>query len=101
MVNAEYAEYTDVINIEYDEGISLKKNILKLFGWVKYNFEEITERSVKYAQIDIARNTLAIERNVADIVEAEQTITDLDLANIRAEQTITDLDLRVLRLEAK
>lgn len=88
-------------DIKYDEGISLKKNVINLFTWVKYNFEEITERSVKYAKIDIERNMLNIERNAENTINAEQTITDLDLANIRAEQTITDLDLRVLRLEAK
>lgn len=35
------------------------------------------------------------------IIEAEQAITDLDIANIIAEQTITDLDLRLLELEVK
>ena len=33
-------------------------------------------------------------RNRAD-VDTEQTITDLDIANIVSEQTITDLDIRL------
>lgn len=31
----------------------------------------------------------------------EQSITDLELANIEAEQAITDLDLRVCELEVE
>lgn len=40
------------------------------------------------------------ERNVRkfDDVQAQQTITDLDIANIISEQAITDLDLRILEL---
>ena len=34
-----------------------------------------------------------------DIISAQQTITDLDIANIVSEQAITDLDLRILELE--
>ena len=32
-------------------------------------------------------------------VEAEQSITDQDIAMIEAEQAITDLDIRVMELE--
>lgn len=32
-------------------------------------------------------------------IQAQQTITELDLADIVSEQTITDLDLRILELE--
>jgi hypothetical protein len=37
-------------------------------------------------------------RNTND-TQAQQTITDLDIADIISEQTITDLDLRILELE--
>ena len=41
------------------------------------------------------------ERNVRkfDDVQAQQTITDLDIADIVSEQAITDLDLRLLEVE--
>lgn len=35
----------------------------------------------------------------SDVISAQQTITDLDLADIVSEQTITDLDLRILESE--
>lgn len=42
--------------------------------------------------------TERMQRQSEDIL-AQQTITDLDIANIVSEQTITDLDLRILELE--
>lgn len=41
--------------------------------------------------------TERIQRQSEDI-QAQQTITDLDIANIVSEQAITDLDLRILEL---
>ena len=35
------------------------------------------------------------------IINAEQTITDMDLAMIEAEQQQTDMDIRILELEEK
>ena len=39
--------------------------------------------------------------NAESIIDAEQTITDMDLQNIETEQTITDMDLRIMELEGK
>ena len=41
----------------------------------------------------------AAEQNAADLIDAEQEITDQDLALIEAEQEITDMDLRIMELE--
>lgn len=43
-------------------------------------------------------NTERMQRQSED-TQAQQTITDLDIADIISEQTITDLDLRILELE--
>lgn len=42
--------------------------------------------------------TERMQRQSEDI-QAQQTITDIDIANIISEQAITDLDLRILELE--
>ena len=41
----------------------------------------------------------AAEQNTNDLIEAEQEITDQDLALLEAEQEITDMDLRIMELE--
>ena len=41
------------------------------------------------------------EELTTKIITSEQSITELDLANIEANQTITDLDIRVLELEVE
>lgn len=43
-------------------------------------------------------DTERMQRQSEDIL-AQQTITDLDIANIISEQAITDLDLRLLEVE--
>lgn len=44
-------------------------------------------------------NKKAIEVTNQDIISAQQTITDMDIVQIKTEQAITDMDLRLLKLE--
>lgn len=39
--------------------------------------------------------------NTQSIIEAQQTITDMDIAQIETEIAYTDMDLRLLELETK
>lgn len=77
--------------MKYDNNKSVKQNLMALINYVNFNYHEMTKGRVPQIQ----------EKEQQDNIQAQQTITDLDLANIQAEQTITDLDLRVLELEAK
>ena len=40
------------------------------------------------------------DKNKESIVISEQSITDMDIAQIEAEQQITDMDIRIFELEA-
>ena len=55
-----------------------------------------------YEEAKLSRAEYAIyaaEQNAVDLIEAEQEITDQDLALLEAEQEITDMDLRIMELE--
>ena len=55
-----------------------------------------------YDEAKLSRADYAIyaaEQNTADLIEAEQEITEQDLALLEAEQEITDMDLRIIELE--
>lgn len=55
-----------------------------------------------YDEAKLSRADYAIyaaEQTQADIISAEQEITDHDLALLEAEQEITDMDLRIMELE--
>lgn len=55
-----------------------------------------------YDEAKLSRADYAIyvaEQNMNDLIEAEQEITEHDLALLEAEQEITDMDLRIMELE--
>ena len=55
---------------------------------------------MKKCLADRIRDALHLSiKNADDIISAQQTITDMDIVQIKTEQAITDMDLRLLKLE--
>jgi len=63
-------------------------------------FLQMSANGVKQTET-VDKSKLDIQTNATNIITAEQTITDMDLAQIQAEQSITDMDLRLIELEGK
>ena len=64
--------------------------------------EQINSLAIQFARkTDFNAQETDTERTQrqSEDIQAQQTITDLDIADIISEQTITDLDLRILELE--
>ena len=80
--------------------VYLRKNIERVS-----QEDPITGETLEFWEYDEARLShvdyaiYAAEKSAEDLIEAEQEITDQDLALMEAEQEITDLDLRVMELE--
>ena len=74
---------------------NIRKEEREDYGDIKYTVWVYDEARLSRADYAI----YATEQTQADIISAEQEITEQDLSMMEAEQEITDLDLRLMELE--
>ena len=91
MVGAENLKF---MQRTYKGGVRMDKDTARAIADINKRILEIQK------SMPMELDSEKVYRGRAD-VDAQQTITDLDIADITSEQTITDLDLRILELEVQ